>query len=218
MPLPWPSFWQHVRPDDRAALSDVLTELLSAGSLFGDGGRDRELFLLAREYHREIGEYFAPLHLEVVPDPDRPILQLRPVPGDCGLTARFSKAETLVVLTLWRIWDDALMERTATAVVVSANELWSRLKLYFETIELPGETQLREILGKLRSRRLIRFQRHEETQRFGDSLIEILPTLARAIPFQDAAAWEQQAALYRGPAELGADADAAISPTLPLAT
>ena len=113
MPLPWPSFWQHIREDDRAALSDILSDLLSHGALIGDAGRNHELYLLAREYQRELGEYLAPLHLELVPDPDRAIFQLRPVPADCRLMARFNKAETLVVLTLWRLYHDARMENVS---------------------------------------------------------------------------------------------------------
>jgi hypothetical protein len=59
------------------------------------------------------------------------------VPGDCGLLARFIKAETLLVLTLWRIYHDARMEQAVEAVVVTANDIWQQLKLYFEQIELP---------------------------------------------------------------------------------
>lgn len=199
MPLPWPQFWQHIPADDRTGLSDVLTELLGHGALVGDSGRDHELYMLARQYHREIGEYLAPLHLELVPDPDRPIFQVRPVPGDCGLVARFNKAETLLVLTLWRIYHDARMERTVETVVVSANDIWQRLKLYFEQVDLPNPSQLREMLGKLRNRRMVRLQWHEDAAQFGESQVEILPTLARVIPFENAAAWEQQAGLYQQP-------------------
>ncbi len=196
MPLPWPSFWQHVREDDRAALSDILTELLASCALIGETGRDRELYLLARQYQKEIEEYFAPLHLVLVPDPDRPILQLRPVPGDCGLVVRFNKAETLVVLVLWRIYHDARMEQSVAAVVITANDLWARLKLYFERIEPPTEGLMREILTKLRSRRLIRCQRQEDGARFGEMQIEILPTLPRVIPFENEAEWERQCGQY----------------------
>ena len=137
----------------------------------------------------------------MVADPDRPLFQLRPVPGDCGLVERFNKAETLVVLTLWRIYHDTRMESPVAAVVVTANDLWQRLRLYFESVELPKEAQLREILGELRHRRLVRLQWHEDPERFGESQLEILPTLSRVIPFENAAAWEQQAALYQQPAE-----------------
>lgn len=201
MPLPWPSYWEHIRVEDRPAVSDVLTELLAHGALIGDSGRDRELYLLAREYQRELGEYFAPIHLELVADPDRPMFQLRPVPGECGLLARFTKAETLLVLTLWRVYHDARMERTTETVVVSANDIWQRLKLYFEKLELPREAQLREMLATLRRRRMIRVQWHEDATRFGESQVEILPTLPRTIPFEDLSAWEQQAALFQAPVE-----------------
>lgn len=212
MPLPWPTFttWNRIREDDRAALSDVLTELLAHGALIGDGGRDRELYLLAREYQSELSEYLAPLHLILMPDPDRPIFLLRPVPGDCGLLARFNKAETLLVLTLWRIYHDARMEQTVESVVVTANDIWQRLKLYFEQVELPTAAQLRDMLGRLRNRRLVRVQWHEDTSQFGESQVEILPTLAQVIPFENAAAWEQQAALYQQPA--GQDAEKEIAP------
>jgi len=201
MPLPWPSFWQHIREDDRAALSDILSDLLAHGALVGDAGRNHELYLSAREYQREIGEYLAPLHLELVPDPDRPIFQLRPVPADCRLMMRFSKAETLVVLTLWRIYHDARMENVSDLVVIPVNGLWQRLRLYFETVAPPTEAQLREMLGKLRHRRWVRVKWEDDPARFGDSQIEILPTLQRAIPFENAAAWQQQTALYSTPAD-----------------
>ena len=56
MPLPWPTFttWTRIREEDRAALSNVLAELLAHGALIGEAGRDRELYLLAREYEPEI--------------------------------------------------------------------------------------------------------------------------------------------------------------------
>ena len=208
MPLPWPSFWQHIREEDRAALSDILSDLLAHGALIGDAGRNHELYLLAREFQREIGEYLAPLHLELVPDPDRPIFQLRPVPADCRLMARFNKAETLVVLTLWRLYHDARMENVSDLVVVPVNLLWQRLRLYFETVAPPTEAQLREMLGKLRHRRWVRVKWEDDPARFGDTQVEILPTLQRAIPFENAAAWEQQAALYSAPASASPDSAA----------
>jgi len=203
MPLPWPTFstWSRIREEDRAALSDILTELLAHGALLGDAGRDRELFLLAREYERELAEYLAPLHLELVADPDRPLFQLRPVAGDCGLVERFNKAETLLILTLWRMYHDTRMESPVATVVVTTNDIWQRLRLYFESFELPKEAQMREILGKLRHRRLVRLLWHEDPERFGESQVEILPTLPRVIPFENAAAWEQQAELYQQPPE-----------------
>jgi hypothetical protein len=205
MSLPWPSFWQHLPVGDRPAISEILTELLAHGALLGDAGRDRELYLLAREHQRDLSEYLAPLNLELVADPDRPLLQVRPVPGECGLMARFNKAETLIVLTLWRHYHEARLETVSETVVLSANDLWQRLRLYFEHVTPPTEAQLRDMLNRLRNRRLVRVLWSEDPTRFGDSQVEILPTLPRVIPFESPAAWEQQAALYRQPGSTADD-------------
>jgi Domain of unknown function (DUF4194) len=207
MALPWPTFstWQRIQEPDRTAISEILSELLAHGALIGETGRDRELYLLAREYQREIAEYLAPLHLELLPDPDRPIFQLRPVPGDCALMARFNKAETLLVLTLWRMYHDARLENVVAAVVVTANDVWEKLRLYFENIAPPTEAQLRDMLGKLRGRRIIRIQWNEDAARFGESQIEILPTLPRVIPFEDTSSWQQQMSLYQSAPEAAAE-------------
>ena len=185
----WPTFWAHIPEADRPAVREVLTDLLATGVLFGESGRERELFQTARKYEQELADYLSLLNLTLFPDPDRPILQARPIPGECGLTARFTKDETLVVLTLWRIYDDAIMERPTNIVTLSADDLFAKLKLYFEHIEPPTNTHLERILAKLRSKRLIRFQKDEE--HFGESRIEILPTLARAIPFERVEEWTQ---------------------------
>jgi len=191
----WPSFWAHIPESDRPAVREILTELLATGVLFGDAGRERELFRTARQYEQELADYLSLLNLTLVPDPDRPILQARPIAGECGLTARFTKDETLVVLTLWRVYDDAIMERPTNVVTLSADELFAKLKLYFDHIELPAPTHLERILAKLRSRRLIRFQPSDE--QFGESRLEILPTLARAIPFERSEEWAQSVGLFQ---------------------
>jgi hypothetical protein len=185
----------HIPESDRPAVREILTELLATGVLFGDAGRERELFRTARQYEQELADYLSLLNLTLLPDPDRPILQARPIAGECGLTARFTKDETLVVLTLWRIYDDAIMERPTNVVTLSADDLFAKLKLYFEHIELPAPTHLERILAKLRSRRLIRFQPSDE--QFGESRLEILPTLARAIPFERSEEWAQSVGLFQ---------------------
>jgi hypothetical protein len=196
----WPSFWAHIPDADRPALREILTDLLATGVLLGDVGRDRELYQTARKYDQELADYLSLLNLTFFPDPDRPILQVRPIPGECGLTACFTKDETLVVLTLWRIYDDAIMERSTNIITLSADDLFAKLRLYFEHIEPPKPTQLERILGKLRSRRLIRFQSNDE--QFGESRLEILPTLARAIPFERPEEWAQSVALFQQAAEV----------------
>lgn len=197
MTLPWPSFWAHIPDDDRAAIREVLAELLGTGVLFGDDGRARQLYLVAREYEPQLREYLTPLNLDLVPDPDRPLFQARPIPGECNPTSRFTKDETLLLLTLWRIYDEERMAHPVETVVIPANLVFARLKLYFEHIEPPKDSHFEKMILRLRAKRLIRFQRHEDPQRFGESVVEILPTLQRVIPFENQEAWEQQASLYR---------------------
>lgn len=86
MALPWPTFetWNRIREQDRGAISDVLTQLLADGALIGETGSDRQLFLLAREHQSELAEYLAPLHLELVADPDKPIFICVPCPVTAG--------------------------------------------------------------------------------------------------------------------------------------
>ena len=198
MTLPCPSFWQTEVPEtDRDALSDVLTELLSTGAIIGGVGRDQQRYLTTHQYQQHISEYFAPLRLELVPDPDRPIFQLLPIPGECGLIARFSKAETLLVLTLWRIQHDIRMNTITEAVIVTAKNVWERLQVYFEQLDPPSPSLMEAMLRKLQNRRFIRIQRADDATTFDDTQIEILPTLSRAIPFENLAAWEAQSAIYQ---------------------
>ena len=198
--LPWPTFWNHVPESDRQPLRECVAELLKAGAILGDDGAGRELFLLARDqYFRELCEYFAVLNIELVPDAEQLIMQARPVPGECELVATFTKDETLLILTLWRIYDETRSEKPVAAVVITVNDLWLKVKLFFDKIDPPTESHLDRVLAKFRRKRLVRYQRHEDMKRFGESLIEILPTLARAIPFDSLASWEAQANLHREP-------------------
>ena len=202
----WPSFWEHVPDADRPVLREALTELVSTGVLLGDEGRAREIYLGARDYQRELADYLAPLGLGLVEDPDRRILQAQPVPGECGLLARFTKDETLLILVLWRLYHDARMERPVDSVVVTANELFRELRLTFEHIVPPTESHLLSLLARCRNRRLIRFQRHEDPDRFGESMVEILPTLPRVIPFDSASEWEAMVGLHAGTRDAAAEA------------
>jgi hypothetical protein len=99
--LPWPSFWSHIPESDRPLLCDCVAELLKSGAIIGDQGAARELYLLARDqYLRELTDYFAVLNIEIVSDGEHPIIQARPIAGECDLVSTFTKDETLLVLTL----------------------------------------------------------------------------------------------------------------------
>src|SRR5579871_4491486 len=100
MSASWPTFWEHIPETDRAALREVIAQLLKTGVVLGNSGRDLQLFRLAQDYQKEVTEYLSVLSLELFLDPTEPIFQARPIPGECALTAKFSKDETLVILTL----------------------------------------------------------------------------------------------------------------------
>lgn len=100
-----------------------------------------------------------------------------------------------MILTLWRMDDETRMESITDKVIVTANDLHTRLRLYFEKIEPPAPTHLDRILVHLRQRKMIQYRKNDD--RFGDSDIEILPTLSRTIPFENAEAWQQYASLFQ---------------------
>ena len=198
----WPSFWADVPSEERAPLRDILAELLGRGVLLGDTGSGRELFLLARDHHRfRLEDYLAPLGLEFLVDDEAMILQARPRTEACQLLGSFSKDETLILLTLWRVWDEAQTSGAHAAVLLRLDDLWDKLRVYFDRIEPPEKSQIEAALTRLKRHRLVRTQRPDQADHPGDILIEVLPTLARAIPFESIEQWQERANLASPPAE-----------------
>jgi len=195
----WPrSFWNDVPDLDRPVLREVLAELLGRGVLLGDEGADRERYLLARDHYRtHLEDYLAPLALELIVDEECSLLQARPRTESCLLLDRFDKHETLVLLALWRLYDDEISTGSQKAVIVTVDQLWSALKVYFDRIEPPSPSQIEAAIPKLRHHRLIRTSRPEGMTQLGEMQIEILPSLARVIPFDDIAAWQQRVEQYQ---------------------
>jgi len=194
----WPRFWSDVPESDRAPMREVLAELLGRGVLLGDEGGGRDLFLLARDYYRtHLEDYLAPLALELVVDDEHSILQARPRTESCLLLGRFDKDETLVLLALWRLYDDERGNGLQEAVVITVDELWAALKVYFDKIEPPEKSHIESLLARFRRHRLIRTAKPEGMTQLGEMQIEILPSLARAIPFESIEAWQSRVDTYQ---------------------
>lgn len=192
----WPSFWADVAPEERASVRDILAELLGRGVLPGDTGSGRELFLLARDHHRfRLEDYLAPLGLELIVDDEAFLLQARPRTEACQLLGSFTKDETLVLLTLWRVWDEAQTAGGSAAVLLSLDDLWEKLRVYFDRIEPPEKSQIEASLVRLKRHRLIRTQKPDQMENSKNILIEVLPSLSRAIPFESIAQWRERAEL-----------------------
>lgn len=208
----WPTFWSDVPTEDRAPLREILAELLGRGTVLGDTGAGRDLFRLARDhYQRHLEDYLAPLGLELIIDDDVLILQARPRPETCLLLGQFTKDETLLVLVLWRAWDDQRSNQAANQVILSIDELWNQFRTTFDKIEPPQATHLESILAKLKRHRLIRTHRPDTATLPGETLVEILPSLARVIPFDTIEEWTARKDLYEpaGDSEPAAEAEAA---------
>lgn len=189
----WPSFWADVPNEERAPLRDILAELLGRGVLLGDTGSGRELFLLARDHHRfRLEDYLAPLGLEFIVDDDALLLQARPRTEACQLMGGFTKDETLILLTLWRVWDEAQTSGASAATLLRLDELWEKLRVFFDRIEPPEKSQIEAALTRLKRHRLIRTQKPDQMEHAGDILIEVLPSLARAIPFDSIEQWQER--------------------------
>ncbi len=197
----WPrSFWSDVPDADRAALREVLAELLGRGVLLGDEGSGRELYMLARDHYRtHVEDYLAPLALELIVDDENSLLQARPRTESCLLLGRFDKDETLVLLALWRLYDDEISTGSQEAVIVTVDQLWAALKVYFDKVATPEKSQIESCLVRLRRHRLVRTLKPEGMTQAGEMQIEILPSLSRVIPFDDIAAWQARVESFQPP-------------------
>lgn len=194
----WPRFWSDVPESDRAPMREVLAELLGRGVLLGDEGGGRDLFLLARDHYRtHLEDYLAPLALELIVDDEHSILQARPRTESCLLLGRFDKDETLVLLALWRLYDDERGNGLQEAVVITVDGLWAALKVHFDKIEPPEKSHIETLLARFRRHRLIRTAKPEGMTQLGEMQIEILPSLARAIPFESIEAWQSRVDTYQ---------------------
>jgi hypothetical protein len=194
----WPRFWSDAPESDRAPMREVLAELLGRGVLLGDEGGGRDLFLLARDHYRtHLEDYLAPLALELIVDDEHSILQARPRTESCLLLGRFDKDETLVLLALWRLYDDERGNGLQEAVVITVDGLWAALKVYFDKIEPPEKSHIETLLARFRRHRLIRTAKPEGMTQLGEMQIEILPSLSRAIPFESIEAWQSRVDTYQ---------------------
>jgi hypothetical protein len=194
----WPRFWPDVPEEDRPAIREILAELLGRGTLLGGSGSGRDHFLLARDHYRgHLSDYLAPLGLELIIDDDFSLLQARPRPEACHLLSQFTKDETLVLLVLWRVWDDHRTNEAASAVILTVDELWTRFRNTFDKIDPPEKTHLDALLGRMKRHRLIRTHKPEGALQLGETLIEVLPSLPRVIPFDSLESCLARAALYQ---------------------
>jgi hypothetical protein len=178
--------------DEQRACKDALSELLDRGSLLGFEPRTRDL------YQRASGPWFAPLRaalalldMELINDDERLVLQARPL-DTCALVRRFDQTESLFVLALWKIYDEHRQAGRVGAVILSLDDLFTKLKSYLPNLlqNPPRSGTYNRVLAVLQRRNLVRYVWNEISP--GNSELQVLPTILYVMPFAGLEAWAAQ--------------------------
>lgn len=191
--IDWPKYLEHIPEKDRQLFKESLAALLSAGSMLRSEAQDA-YDLVRSSYFAEIEAFLSVLDIDLVPDDDSALIQARPKEA-CLLTAQFTKAETLIVLSLWRIYYEANLEGQADEVIITIDDLHRKLKeVYFPDVQPPAFTQCESILRTLQRYNLVHYRREDRNP--DSSELQILRTIRRIIPFAGLDEWNKQASLF----------------------
>lgn len=176
---------------DRERLGEALRRLVANGAILGTEPGQSELYHWAHLNRDWTEEMAALLDLKLFWDHELRFVQA--VPQSSAFTMRMKLDATLVLLTLWYEFDTAVRDRGESPPVrISVAQLNDSLKTKFEPLRrnLPSPTRLVEILRLAQRKSLLHFAAGAQA---AESVIEILPTLKRVIPFQDIADWTRHA-------------------------
>jgi hypothetical protein len=179
---------------DRDHLGEVIRRLLACGSILGLESRDTDLYHWAYLNRSLVEEFSAVLNFRLFWDHQDRTVQA--VPQETRFLLRLKLDATLVLLTLWYEFDTAVRDRGETPPVrLTVQQLNDSLVAKFEPLRkhLPSQTRLREILSLAERKNLLRFT---PDLRAENSVIQILSTLKRTIPFQHIEEWTKNADRY----------------------
>jgi hypothetical protein len=118
------------------------------------------------------------------------------LPQTAAFRLRLPLDATLVLLTLWYEFDTAVRDRGETPPVrITVAQLNDSLRTKFEPLQknLPSSSRLAEILSLAQRKNLLRYEAEVPFER---SVIEVLSTLKRVIPFQSIEDWNKNAERY----------------------
>jgi hypothetical protein len=180
--------------NDRERLGEALRRLLAQGSILGLEPSQSELYHWCYQNRDWVEEMCSLLELKL--HWEHPERTVQAVPQTAAFLLHLRLDATLVLLTLWYEFDTAVRDRGETPPVrLTAQQLNDLLKTKFEPLRknFPGPSRQREILSLAHRKNLLRFTILEP---FETSVIEILPTLKRVIPFQSLDEWNRNAARY----------------------
>lgn len=183
-----------LQPGDREHLGEALRRLMSHGSILGLEPAQTDLYHWSYQNRPWLDEMAALLDLKLHWEhADRTV---QAVPQSSTFLLRLKLDATLVLLTLWYEFDTAIRDRGETPPVrLTAQQLNDSLVAKFEPLKKfqPSPTRLREILSLAQRKNLLRFTPNDAPER---SIIEVLPTLKRIIPFQNIEEWNKNAERY----------------------
>lgn len=183
-----------LQPGDREHLGEALRRLMANGSIIGLEPAQTDLYHWCFENRPWLDEMAGLLDLKLHWEhADRTV---QAVPQSSTFLLRLKLDATLVLLTLWYEFDIAIRDRGETPPVrLTAQQLNDSLAAKFEPLKRfqPSPTRLREILSLAQRKNLLRFVINDSPEQ---TIIDILPTLKRVIPFQNIEEWNKNAERY----------------------
>jgi hypothetical protein len=179
---------------DRDRLGEALRRLMAHGSILGLEPSQTDLYHWCYQNRSWVDELAGLLDLKVYWEHQDRTVQA--IPQSAAFLLRLKLDATLVLLTLWYEFDTAIRDRGETPPVrLTAQQLNDSLAAKFEPLRKfqPSPTRLREILSLAQRKNLLRYTMDPAPER---SIIEILPTMRRVIPFQNIEEWNKNAERY----------------------
>ncbi|MFN7140542.1 MAG: DUF4194 domain-containing protein [Limisphaerales bacterium] len=183
-----------ISDNDRERLGEALRRLLAHGSILGLEPAQTDLYHWCHQNRQWLDETAALMDLKLHWEHQDRTVQA--VPQSSAFILKLKLDATLVLLTLWYEFDTAVRDRGEVPPIrLTTKQLNDSLTAKFEPLRkhLPSVSRLREILSLAQRKNLVRFVPSSE---FTESVIEVLPTLKRVIPFQNIDEWNKNADRY----------------------
>lgn len=179
---------------DRERLGEALRRLVAHGSILGLEPAQTDLYHWCHQNREWVDEMAGLLDFKLLWDQQERTVQA--LPQTAAFRLRLPLDATLVLLTLWYEFDTAVRDLGVTPPIrLTVQQLNDSLKTKFEPLQknLPSSSRLAEILSLAQRKNLLRYAAEAPFER---SVIEVLSTLKRVIPFQSIEDWNKNAERY----------------------
>lgn len=171
---------------DRGQLGDAIQQLLDHGSILWED-RNRELYQWVEMNAQLVTDFCHLLGLEFVVDRDNRLFQAWPK-GE-RFVRKLKLDESVILLLLWFLYDQAIREEGVLYVTKYVFELNDQMQIHFDKINGKlSPSRLKEILSFFNRKNLVRIGVHPQ---YDKSQITILPTIRRVISFENLEQWMQ---------------------------